>query len=118
MISDEADEVIKALFDSPKNRYKNNLESAQGGKFVIDYAQLLYCKYHKINPNCGGSYIDSPDWIKNKKAIINLNNKKGNKCFQYAVTVMLNHEDIGKNSERVTKVKPFINWNKEISRKR
>ena len=66
---------------------------------------LSYCI---INPSCGRSYIDSPDWIKNGKVIINPNNKKGNKYFQYAVTVMLNHEDIGKNSERVTKVKPFI----------
>ena len=27
MISDEADEVIKNLFDSLKNRYQNNLQS-------------------------------------------------------------------------------------------
>ena len=27
----------------------------------------MYYKCHKINPNHGGSYIDSPDWIKNKK---------------------------------------------------
>ena len=26
MINDEADEVVKELFDSPKNRYQNNLE--------------------------------------------------------------------------------------------
>ena len=36
-------------------------------------------------------------------------NKKDNKCFQYAVTVALNNEDIGKHSERITKIKPFIN---------
>ena len=34
---------------------------------------LNYCikKCHKVNPNHGGSYIDYPDWIKNKKATIN-----------------------------------------------
>ena len=36
-------------------------------------------------------------------------NKKDSKCFQYAVTVELNHEEIGKHAERVTKIKPFIN---------
>ena len=36
--------------------------------------------------NCGGSYIYSPDWIKNKRATINPINKKNNKCFQYALT--------------------------------
>ena len=69
----------------------------------------MYYKCHKINPNRSGSYIDSPDWIKNKKATINLINKKASKCFQYAVTVVLNHEEIGKNPERITKIKPFIN---------
>ena len=35
-------------------------------------------------------------------------NKKVNKCFQYAVTVTLNHEEIGKNSEIIIKIKPYI----------
>ena len=34
--------------------------------FLFDYVHLLYYKCHKINPNRGGSYIDSPDWIKKK----------------------------------------------------
>ena len=29
--------------------------------------QLLYNKCHKISLHCGGSYIDSADWIKKKK---------------------------------------------------
>ena len=52
-------------------------------------------------------FIDSPDWIKNKNAIINPINKK-NKCFRYAVTVVLNFE-IKKDQQRITKIKPFIN---------
>ena len=39
----------------------------RGSEFVFDYVQLLYYKCHKINLNCGEFYIDSPDWIKNKK---------------------------------------------------
>ena len=48
MISDDADEVIKKLFGSLKNRYQNNLESMRGSEFVCDYVQLLYYKYHII----------------------------------------------------------------------
>ena len=70
-ISDEADEVIKKLFDSLKNRYQNNLQSMRDGQFVFDYVHLLYYKCHRTNSNHGGSYIDSPDWIKNKKTTIN-----------------------------------------------
>ena len=42
MINDEADEVIKELFDSLKNRYQNNLESIKSSEFVFDY-YLRYC---------------------------------------------------------------------------
>ena len=30
-------------------------------------------------------------------------------AFQHAVTIALNHEEIGKHSERMTKIKLFIN---------
>ena len=89
MINDEADEVIQELFDLLKNRYQNNLELMKGSEFVFDCVQLLYYKCHKINPNCGGPYIDSPFQIKNKKARINCISKNDNKCFQYTVTVVL-----------------------------
>ena len=85
MINDKVDEVIKQLFDSPKNRYQNNLESTIGSQFILDYVHLLYYKCNKINLNSGGSYIDSPDWIRNKKATINPINKK-HKFFQDAIT--------------------------------
>ena len=50
-----------------------------------------------------------PDQIKNKKTAINPINKKENKWFQYAVTVALNDEEIGKHSERITNIKSFVN---------
>ena len=81
----------------------------KGSGFVFDYLYLLCYKCHKINPNRGGTYIDSPDWIKNKKLTINPINKKDNKLFQCAVTVVLNYEETRKHSERITKIKPFIN---------
>ena len=42
----------------------------KGSEFVFDYVYLLYYKCHKINLNLGGSYVDSPDWIKNKKSTV------------------------------------------------
>ena len=103
-MNDEADEVIKDLFDPLKNRYQNNLKSMKDSEFFFNYVYLLYYKCHKINPNCGGSYVDSPDWIKNKKSTLNHINKNDNKCFQYAVTIAFNHEEIGKHVERITKI--------------
>ena len=82
MINDEANEVIKKLFGSLKNRYQNNLQPMKGSEFLFDYVHLLYYKCYKINPNRDGSYMDSPDWIKIKKATTNPINKKDNKGFQ------------------------------------
>ena len=52
-------------------------------------------------------------WLdKKQKNSNNFINKKDNKCFQYtviSVTVVLNHEETGKNPERIAKFKPFIN---------
>ena len=66
----------------------------------------MYYKLHKISLKRGGSYIDwlKNEWLKNKKATINPKNKDD----KYALTVVLNHEQIGKDPQRITKIKPCI----------
>ena len=80
----------------------------KGSELVLDYVHLMFYKCNKTNPNRVRSYIGSPDWIKNKKVIKNLINKK-DKWFLHDVTVALNHEEMGKHAERITKIKLFIN---------
>ena len=48
------------------------------------------------------------NWIKNKKATTNPINKKDDHCFQYAATIALSQKEVGKNSERISKIKPLI----------
>ena len=61
----------------------------------------------KITLNRDGLYIDSSKWLKNKKVTINPKNND-DKCFEYAVTVALNYQNIKNNPERISKIKPFI----------
>ena len=95
-------------------RYQEGLEeSTRGNEFIFDCVDALYYNLNKISLSRGGSYIDSPNWLKNKNATIN---PKNNKCFQYALAVALNDEQFKKNPQRISKIKPFIdqyNW-KEI----
>ena len=42
MINDEADEVMKELFESLRKRYQNNLELMKDSEFAFDYVHLLY----------------------------------------------------------------------------
>ena len=68
----------------------------RGSEFVFDGVDLLYYELHKISLNRGGSYIDSPEWLKNKKTTINPKNND-DKYFQYALTVALNYQHIKNN---------------------
>ena len=51
---------------------------------------------HKTSLKRLGSYIESPEWLKTKEATINPKNEKDNKCFQYALTIALNYNEIKK----------------------
>ena len=117
MIGNETDKIIEERFESLLQRYQEGLEgSVTGSEFVFDTADLLYYKCHQISLNCVGSDIDSPKWLKVKKATIDPKNND-DKCFQYALTVALNYQSIKKDPQRISKMKSFIdqyNW-KEIN---
>ena len=74
----------------------------------------MYYSLHKTKLRRGRSYIKSPKWLKNKRAIINPSNKRDGNCFQCALTLALNHQNIERDDQRISKIKPFINhynWN-------
>ena len=84
----------------------------EGSNFVFERVELLYHSLHKITLNRGGSYIDSPDWIKHKKATINPKSKD-NKSFRDATVGSLNYERIRNHPERISNLMPFFdqcNW--------
>ena len=72
----------------------------RGSDFIFDSVQPLYYKCHKENFKRGGSYINSPDWRKKKKAKKDPKNKD-DKCFQYVATMALNHEEIKRDPHRI-----------------
>ena len=113
MMGKKTDGIIEELRKSLLKNYKKDLKKPmRESEFVPDSIDLLYYHLQKIGLKRGGSYIDSPEWLKNKKATINTENNDDN-CFQYALTVALNHQNIGKNPQIITKIKSFIdryNW--------
>ena len=81
MKGSDTDEIIEELFESFLQRYEQNLEEKlKGSNFEFDVVNFLYYDFNKISLNRGGSYIDSPKWIKNKKSTVNLKNNDY-KCF-------------------------------------
>ena len=109
MIGKDNDDIIEELFKSFIQKYEENLQNKmRGSDFESDGVNFLYYDFNEISLNRGGSYIDSPKWLKDKKSTINPKNND-DKCFQYAVTLALNLDNIDNHPERISKIKPFIN---------
>ena len=93
------DDIIEQLFRSLLQKYEENLQhKMRESDFEFDGVNFLYYDCNKISLNRGGSYIDSPKWLKDKKSTINPKNND-NKCFQYAVTLALNLDRIKKDPQ-------------------
>ena len=90
-----------------KNIKNDQKKKMRGSEFVFNSVDLLHYNLHKISLNRDGSNIDSPNWLKNKKATINPKNND-DKCFPYPLTVALNYEQIKKDPQRILKITPFI----------
>ena len=108
MDGSDTDKIIKGLFESFLQKYEENLQNKmRGSDFEFDGVNVLYYDLNKISLNRVGSYTDSPKWLKDKKSTINPKNND-HKCFQYAVTLALNLDNINKHPQRISKIKPFI----------
>ena len=87
-MSDEIEEEIQKV------------QEAEGSGWVFVEIENLTLHTSIWNPINAGSYIDLPKELKNRKAIINMQNED-DKCFMWSVLRALNPKD--KNSERVDK---------------
>ena len=72
-LGNETDDIVKRLINSFLNNYqKEEIILGNGSNFVFESIGLLSYHVPKTSLKRGNSYIRSPEWIANKKAIINL----------------------------------------------
>ena len=114
MSGSETEEIMEKLIKSLLQKYQDNLQNKmRGSDFIFNGVNYLFYDLNRITISKGGSYIESPKWLKDKKCTINQKNTD-NKCFQYATTLALNFNNIDEHHQRISKIKPFINnynWN-------
>ena len=67
----DTNDIIKKLFESFLHDYQEKLKMIKGIDFVFENVDLLDYKLHRVRLKRGGSYIKSPKWLENKKAVIN-----------------------------------------------
>ena len=115
MSGSETEEIIESLYRSLlQNYYDNLLEKMRGSDFVFNGINYFYYNFNRVSISKGGSYIESPKWLKNKKSTVNQKNNDY-KCVQYATILALKFDKVTSHPERITKkIKSFINkynWN-------
>ena len=114
MSGSETEEIMEQLIMRLLQKSQDNLQSKmKGSDFIFNGVNYLLYDLNRITISKGGSYIESPKWLKDKKCVINQKNND-NKCFQYATTLALNFNNIDKHHQRISKIKPLINnydWN-------
>ena len=100
-LGNETDDIIKGLLNSFLNNYqKEETILRNGSNFVFESVDLLSYLIHKTSLKRGNSYIKSPEWLANKKAIINPKNVD-NRYFEYSIVVALYHKEIKNHPERI-----------------
>ena len=112
-LGNETDDIIKGLINSFLNNYqKEEIILKNGSNFVFESVDLLSYHIHKASLRRGNSYIQSHEWIVNKKATINPKNKN-NECFEYSIIVVLHHQEFISHPERISLTRFSCNYNWE-----
>ena len=100
----EINEIVNEMIAHMREQIEN--PALLNSRFVFDEVLFMDIDFHQLNITRGSSYIPLPQWLDNKKAIINPHNED-KKCFKWAVIAALKWEEIGSRPERISKLKKF-----------
>ena len=78
---ENTNDIIKKKKKYFLNNYQKELKIIKGSDFVFESVDLLDYKLHRVRLKRGGSYIKSPNWLENKKAVINPKNENDDECL-------------------------------------
>ena len=102
--STDVDKLIQICIDAIDAKIEAYQEAGSAWYFKeVDKLEIHTVEY---NPTKGSSYIPLPDWISNKKAIVNIKNKD-EKCFLWCILRYLHPRD--RDEERLTDLKNYEN---------
>ena len=102
----DKNEIVTAMIEHMAQQVEN--PALRNSKFVFDRVLYMDMNFHRLNLTSGSSYILLPDWLTKKKAIINPRNSDM-KCFKWAVIAAMKWEEIGRDCQRVSKLRRYEN---------
>ena len=97
---------VEKLIDKNVKKIIEDLEAFQKNGSGWYFNEVVQLEIHTVefNPTKGSSYIPLPDWISNKKAIVNIENKD-EKCFLWCILRYLHPRK--DNDSRLTDLKKY-----------
>ena len=88
--------------------------SCESNSFVYENVEECNINFHKTDLCRGASFIDTPEWLKPKKATINPQNVNNIYRFMYAATIELYLSELGKTpgciSKKLNILVHYFNW--------
>ena len=85
----ETGEIMEKLIKSLLQKYQDNLQNKmKGSDFIFNGVNYLFYDLNRITISKGGSYIESPKCLKDKKCTINqknTDNKMFSKCYNSSI---------------------------------
>ena len=80
--------LIESFSINTKIDFLNQIEANEkGSNWVFEKINEVKLSLSKVKKRFGGSYIETPEFIKNKKAIINPKNKNDNFCIIWCLLI-------------------------------
>ena len=100
--STNVDKLIELCYHGIDSHIEAYTEKGSGWYFKeVEKLEIHTAEY---NPTKGSSYIPLPDWISNKKAIVNIENKD-EKCFLWCILRYLHPKE--RDEERIKDLKKY-----------
>ena len=103
IINEHNKDIIKPLLNQFIDQVKGEIEawSERGSGWIMDKITEAYINVARYQPMRGGSYMPLPTKLKNKKAIINVQNRD-NQCSRWAIRAALFPAQRGTNVARTS----------------
>ena len=88
----DLNEIVSEMLARMKMQIENSTLS--NSRFRLDEVLFLDVNFYQLNLTRGRNYLPLPDWIANKRAVMNSQNENDEECFKWAVTTALHHVDL------------------------
>ena len=102
----DLNEVMEEMFAHKKTQIEN--PALANSRFRFVEVIFIDVNFYQLNLTRGSSHLPLPDWIANKKAVINPTNDNDEECFKWAVTAALHHEEIKSHPKHVSNLRKYV----------